>query len=148
MNIKIYSPLAEEYDLHRSPLEHIYGEYSNLHKHKILLTSNYRTHKDILKLPSKFFYRGKLESCGGIEKHPTCDPLVLLKSDSQEIYSTEYYSYYNTGEADRIIHFLKETLLPKWPDELWGNLEENAKNIAILTTDYAQVSLTVFTNQL
>ena len=146
MNPKIYSPLAEEYDLHRSPLEHIYGEYSELHKHKVLLTTNYRTHRDILKLPSKFFYHGKLKSCGAVEKHPTCGPLVLLKSDSQETYSADFYSYYNMDEADRIICFLKETLLPKWPDDLWGKLEENAQNIAILTTEYAQVSLAVLTN--
>ena len=149
MNQKIYSPLAKDYDLHRSPLEHIYGEYSEQHKHKILLTCNYRTHKDILKLPSKFFYRGKLKSCKAIEKHPSCGPLVLLKSDGQEVYSPEYFSYYNVNEADKIICFLKETLLPEWPDELWGKLEENTKksstNIAILTTEYAQVSLTVIT---
>ena len=143
MNIKVYSPLAKEYNLHKSPLEHIYEEYAELHKHKILLTCNYRTHKDILKLPSQFFYKGKLKSCKTVEKHPTCGPLVLLKSDSQEAYSTEYYSYYNVDEADKIIQFLKETILPKWPDELWGKLEDNDKNIAILTTEYAQVSLAI-----
>ena len=77
-----------------------------------------------------------------IEKHPNCGPLVLLKSDSQETYSVEFYSYYNMDEADKIICFLKEILLPQWPVELWGKVEENAKNIAILTTEYAQVSLT------
>ena len=145
MNPKVYSPLAEEYGLSRSPLEHIYEEYFELDKHKILLTCNYRTHKEILKLPSQFFYRGKLRSCTDvIEKHPALGPLVLLKSDSQETYSAEFSSYYNVGEADKIIHFLKEVLLPKWPDEIWGKLEENfAKNVAILTTEYAQVSLTV-----
>ena len=143
MNPKVYSPLAQEYDLHRSPLEHIYGEYSELDKHKILLTCNYRTHKDILLLPSQFFYRGKLKCCNVTENHPSCGPLVLLNSDSQETYSAEFYSYYNVGEADNIIHFLKETLLRKWPDKLWGKLEENDKNIAILTTEYAQVSLTL-----
>ena len=141
MNIKVYSPLAKEYNLHKSPLEHIYGEYAELHMHKILLTCNYRTHKDILKVPSKLFYKGKLKSCKTIEKHPTHGPLVLLKSDSQETYSAEFYSYYDVNEADEIICFLKEKLLPEWPVELWGKLEENAiKNIAILTTEYAQVS--------
>lgn len=142
MNPKVYSPLAEECDLHRSALEHIYNNYSELDDHKILLTYNYRTHKDILMLPSQFFYRSKLKSCNAIEKHPTCGPLVLLQCDSQETYSVEFYSYYNVGEADKIISFLKERLLPKWPDEIWGKLEENDKNIAILTTEYAQVSLT------
>ena len=146
MNPKVYSPLAQEYDLHKSPLEHIYNEYSDqeLDKHKILLTCNYRTHKDILMLPSQFFYQSKLKSCNGmIQKHPTCGPLMLLKCDGQETYSAEFYSYYNVDEADKIINFLKETLLPKWPEELWGKLEENDKNIAVLTTEYAQVSLTV-----
>ena len=145
MNPKVYSPLAQECDLHRSPLEHIYNKYSNseLDNRKILLTRNYRTHKDILILPSQFFYRSKLKSVSVIQKHPTCGPLVLLKSDSLETYSAEFNSYYNVGEADKIIQFLKKRLLPKWPDELWGKLEKNDKNIAILTTEYAQVSLTV-----
>ena len=143
MNSKIYSPLAETYDLHRSLLEQVYDEYPELHKHKILLTCNYRTHEDILRLPSKFFYRGKLKCCKMIEKHPSCGPLVLLRCDGPETYSTEFSSYFNVNEADKIICFVKETLLPMWPDELWGKFGENTKNIAILSTEYAQVSLTV-----
>ena len=120
----------------------IYYNINSFYFGIILLTHNYRTHEDILRLPSKFFYQDKLKCCSVIEKHPNCGPLVLLKSDSQETYSVEFYSYYNMDEADKIICFLKEILLPQWPVELWGKVEENAKNIAILTTEYAQVSLT------
>ena len=65
-----------------------------------MLTHNYRTHEDILRLPSKLFYEDKFKCCGMIEKHPNCGPLVLLKSDSQETYSAEFYSYYNMDEAN------------------------------------------------
>ena len=137
MDPEVYSPLAKEYNLHRSPLEQVYSEYSELQhsKHKVLLTYNYRTHSDILKLPSKFFYRDKLRSCEAIQKHPHYKPLMFLKSDGQESYSSEYKSYLNENEANKIISFLKE-LLPKWPLAEWGQL---SNSIGILTTEYAQV---------
>ena len=135
MDPEVYSPLAKEYDLHKSALEQIYGEYPEQNKHKVLLSCNYRTHEDILKLPSKFFYRDKLKSCNLIEKHPNYSPLMLLKSDGKEEYSSKFQSYLNKEEADNIIKFLKETLLPKWPT-LWGKLESA---VGILATEYAQV---------
>ena len=36
MDPEVYSPLAKEYNLHRSPLEHIYGEYTEQHKHNFV----------------------------------------------------------------------------------------------------------------
>ena len=142
MDPEIYSPLAKEYDLHRSILEHIYSEYSEMHKHKILLNCNYRTHEDILKLPSKFFYRDKLKSSNLIEKHSDYDPLVFLQSDGEENYLHNFQSYINEKEADNIVRFLKEMLLPKWPVTLWGEVEDNSNSIGIVTTEYAQVHMT------
>lgn len=141
MDPEVYSPLAKEYNLHRSPLEHIYGEYSEQHKHKILLNCNYRTHEDILKFPSKFFYRDKLKSSNLIEKHPDFSPLMFLQSDSEETYSHNFQSYINEKEADKIVRFLKEMLLPRWPTTLWGKLEDNPNGIGIVTTEYAQVHI-------
>ena len=140
MDPEVYSPLAKEYDLHRSPLEQIYSEYSELHKHKILLNHNYRTHGDILKLPSKIFYRDKLKSTNLIEKHPDYNPLMLLQSDDEEIYSSRFQSYFNEKEANKIVRFLKETLIPKWPATLWDKLEDNPRGIGIISTEYAQVA--------
>jgi len=138
MEPEVYSPLAKEYDLHRSPLEQVYSEYSKLHhsKHKVLLTCNYRTHGDILKLPSKFFYRDKLRSCDLIKKHPDYKPLVFLTSDGKEEYSSEFKSYFNVKEAEKIVNFLKE-VLPRWPVAEWGQHIPNA--IGIITNEYAQV---------
>ena len=141
MSPQVYSPLAKEYDLHRSPLEQVYAEYSHTQGsgNQILLTCNYRTHGNILKLPSQFFYRGKLRSSDTIEKHPTISPLVFLESncnnDDKENYLPEFESYLNTNEAENVVKFLKETLLPQWPDHLWGG----KPSIAVLTTEYAQV---------
>ena len=139
------SPLAKEYGLHRSPLEQIYSEYPGIHKNKILLTRNYRTHEDILKLPSKVFYRDKLKSCNVIEKHPDYSPLMLLKSDGKEDYSSKFQSYLNKEEAGKIVNFLKETLLPKWPATLWGKLEDKPSAVGILSTEYAQVQYSPYT---
>ena len=139
MNPKVYSPLVKEYDLHKSPLEQICNEYSELHEHKILLFHNYRTHKDILKLPSKFFYQDKLKSCNIIRKHPDFKSLKVIKSNHMEEYSSRFMSYLNVDEADNIIRFLKETLLPNWPNKEWGQLKDNSNSIGILTTEYAQV---------
>ena len=136
MDPEVYSPLAKEYDLHKSPLEQIYTEYSELHKNKILLTCNYRTHKDILRLPSKFFYRNKLKSANVAERHPDYGPLMLLKSDDKEKFLPNVQSYLNQEEADKIINYLKDILLPTWP---WGTLENNPNAIGILATEYAQV---------
>ena len=141
MNPEVYSPLAKEYNLHRSPLEKIYSEYSELHKHKILLTHNYRTNEDILKLLSKFFYRDKLRSCNMIEKHPGYKSFKVLKSNGKEEYLSRFMSYLNVKEADEIISFLKETLLPNWPVAEWGELKDNPNSIGILTTEYAQVKV-------
>ena len=140
MDPVVYSPLTKAYDLHRSPLEQVYSEYAELHhsKNKILLTCNYRTHGEILKLPSKFFYRDKLKSCDTIPKHPDYKPLKFLKSDGQEIYSPEFESYLNANEVDKIIRFLKDMLLPKWPVAEWGNF---FNSVGILTTEYAQVRM-------
>ena len=141
MDPVVYSPLAKEYGLHRSPLEQVYGEYSELRhsKHKVLLTCNYRTHGDILKLPSKFFYRDKLRPSDMVKKHPYFKPLMLLKLDDNdnEMYLQEFESYLNVKEADKIVTFLKEELIPNWPVTEWGRLKNN--NIGILTTEYAQV---------
>ena len=143
MDPVVYSPLAKEYNFHRSPLEQVYGEYSELRhsKHKVLLTCNYRTHHDILRLPSKFFYRNKLKSCDMVEKHPDFTPLMFLKLDNnendKEKYLPEFKSYLNAREADKIVSFLKEELIPKWPVKEWGQLKDNS--IGILTTEYAQV---------
>ena len=139
MDPKVYSPLAIEYDLHKSSLEQIYTEYSKLDKNKILLTHNYRTHEDILKLPSKFFYRNKLKSSNTAERHPNYDPLMLLKSNDKEIYLPSLQSYLNQEEADKIIKFLKEILLPTWPTTVWSTPEDNPNAIGILATEYAQV---------
>ena len=142
----MYSPLAKEYDLHKSPLEQIYGEYSELHhsKHKVLLTHNYRTHSDILKLPSKFFYRDKLRSCNTVNKHPDYKPLIFLKPDDndnyKETYPPEFTSYFNEKEGNKIVSFLK-TLLLNWPEAEWGRLKDNPNSIGIITTEYAQVLL-------
>ena len=139
----MHSPLAKEYDFHKSPLELVYSEYSELHhsKHKILLAHNYRTHSEILRLPSKFFYRDKLRSCDTIEKHPDYKALIFLKSDNKdnykETYSPEYLTYFNDKEGDNIVSFLKALLL-KWPAE-WDQLKDNPNSIGILTTEYAQV---------
>ena len=140
MDPVVHSPLAKEYNLHRSPLEQVYDEYSELYhsKHKMLLTCNYRTHGEILKLPSKFFYRDKLKSCDTIPKHPDYKPLMFLKSDGQEIYSPDFESYLNGNEAIEIIKFLKEMLLPKWPVAEWGKF---FNSVGILTTEYAQVAM-------
>ena len=137
----MYSPLAKKYGLHRSSIEHIYGEYTKQHysKHKVLLNCNYRTHDEILSLPSKFFYRDKLRSCGLIKKHPDYKPLMFMKSDDQESYCPEFKSYLNKEEADNIIRFLKEKLLPEWPVVEWGELKDNPNSIGILSTEYAQV---------
>ena len=137
----MYSPLAKEYDLHRSLLEQIYDEYSEQHhsKHKILLYYNYRTHSKILKLLSKFFYCDKLRSCVSIKQHPDYKPLMFLKSDDKESYCPEFKSYLNVTEADNVVRFLKEKLLPRWPVAEWGELKDNPNNIGILTTEYAQV---------
>ena len=140
----MYSPLTKEYDFHKSPLEQIYSEYSELHhsKHKILLAHNYRTHSDILRLPSRFFYRDKLRSCGTIEKHPDYKALILLKPDDKnnykETHSPEFTSYFNEKEGDKIVSFLKALLL-KWPEAEWGQLKDYPNSIGILTTEYAQV---------
>ena len=143
MDPEVYSPLAKEYGLHRSPLEQVYNEYSELHhsKHKVLLTCNYRTHNEILKLPSKFFYRDKLRSCNLIEKYPNYKPLMFLKLDGndKEVYLSEFKSYLNVKEADNIVSFLKEKILPRWPVAEWGQLKDNPNSIGILTTEYAQV---------
>ena len=139
MNPKVYSPLVKEYDLHKSALEQIYGEYSEQNKHKIILFHNYRTHEDILKLPSKFFYQDKLKSCNVIRKNPDYKSLKVLKSNHEEKYSSRFMSYLNVEEADEIISFLKETLLPNWPIKEWGQLKDNSNCIGILTTEYAQV---------
>ena len=147
MDPEVYSPLANEYQLHKSPLEQVYGEYSELHhgKHKILLTKNYRTHSEILKLPSKFFYRDKLRSCDAVKKHPNYKPLILLKPDDkddyQETYSPDFTSYFNEKEGNKIVSFLK-ALLVNWPEAEWGRPNDNLKSIGILTTEYAQVLLT------
>jgi len=143
MNPEMYSPLTKGYNLDKSPLQHIYGKYSELPhgKHKILLTCNYRTHGEILKLPSKFFYRNKLKSCNNINKHihPDYKPLMLLKSDdNKESYSPEFNSYFNQKEADEIMRFLKE-LLSKWPEAEWGLIKNDHHDIGVLTTEYAQV---------
>ena len=145
MEPEVYSPLAKEYNLHRSPLEQIYSEYSELQhtKHKILLTCNYRTHSDILKLSSKFFYQDKLRCCDTVKRHPNYKPLMFLKSDDQESYSPEFSSYLNVKEADEIICFLSELLLPKWPVAEWGQIKDNPNSIGILTTEYAQVCMYV-----
>ena len=103
-----------------------------------MLTCNYCTHADILKLPSKFFYRRKLRSCDTIEKHSTISPLVFLESNDQENYSPDYGSYLNINEAEQVVTFLKETLLLKWPTDLWGSY---LSSIAILSTEYAQVCI-------
>ena len=140
MEPEMYSPIIKEYNLHRSSLEQVYNEYSQLlHKHKNLLTRNYRTHEEILKLPSKFFYRDKVKSSNLIAKHPDFNPLMLLQSDGQEMYLPRFQSYFNEKEIDKIVMFLKEALLPKWPATLWGNLEDNPNGIGIITTEYAQV---------
>ena len=132
--------MAKEYDLHKSSIELIYAEYSHTQDsgNKILLNHNYRTHKDILKLPSKLFYRGKLKSCDTVAKHPTISPLVFLKSNGEENYSPDYGSYLNIDEAELVVTFLRETLLPKWPADLWGTIIFPS-SIAVLTTEYAQV---------
>ena len=133
--------MAKEYNLHRSALEHIYGEYSEQHhsKHKVLLNCNYRTHEKILKLPAKFFYRDELITCSTIKSHPVYQPLMFLKSDGKEHYCPEFNSYLNVKEADDIISFLKEKLLPNWPEAECGQLKDNSNGIGILTTEYAQV---------
>ena len=134
--------MAKEYHLHKSPLEQVYAEYSHTPDggNQILLTSNYRTHGDILKLPSKLFYRGKIKSCGTIERHPTINPLVFLTSNDEENYSSDYGSYSNIDEAEQVITFLKEILLPQWPTDLWGTITFPS-SVAILTTEYAQVCI-------
>ena len=141
MNPEVYSPLAKQHGLCKSVLEHIYGEYSELShsKHKVLLAHNYRTHSDILRLLSKFFYRDKLRSCNVIKRHPDYKPLALLKSNGKEIYSPEFDSYFNEEEGEKIISFLKEAFLSKWPVTEWGQLNDNPNSIGILTTEYAQV---------
>ena len=73
-----------------------------------------------------------------IQKHPDYKPLMFLKSDDQENNLPEHESYLNVNEAENIIRFLKEKLLPKWPVAEWGQL---SNSIGILTTEYAQVCM-------
>ena len=145
MEPELYSPLVMDYNLHKSPLEHIYGEYTEQDhsKYKVLLTYSYYTHGDILKLPSKLFYQDKLRSCDAITKHPDYKPLMFLKSDGQERDCPEFNSYLNETEADKIVSFLKEDLLPRWPVVEWGELKDNPNSVGILTTENAQVTNTL-----
>ena len=64
---------------------------------------------------------------------------MFLKSDDKENYYPEFHSYLNMKEADNIVSFLKEKLLPNWPVAEWGELKDNPNSIGILTTEYAQV---------
>ena len=145
MEPEVYSPLVMAYNLHRSPLEHIYGEYTEQDnsRHKVLLTCSYHTHGDILRLPSKFFYQDKLRSCGAITKHPDYKPLMFLKSNGQERYCSEFKSYLNDTEADKIVSFLRKKLLPRWPVVEWGQFKDNPNSVGILTTENAQVTNTL-----
>ena len=65
---------------------------------------------------------------------------MLWKSDNKESYSDEFKSYLNETEADNIVSFLKEELLPRWPVAKWGELKDNPNSIGILTTENAQVA--------
>lgn len=133
---------AQKYGLNVSLLQRLletfqqYGDVT-LSMQCVKLLTNYRSHKDVLSLPSLLFYNSTLQTvipdyCA----HPDAPyPLLFVCSSlDNTIKRVEYDT--NEYEATAILDQMMKFLLP-WPTQQWG--QKNLSSICLITPTRHQV---------
>ena len=127
---------TRENGLKYSLLERLQGLYT-MHgglalEHMISLNTNYRCHKDLVEIPNKLFYDGKIKSHPkDAQPHPLAPfPLIFVCSSLTTNVKAEL-------EAQLLLEQIEKFVLSNWPD-CWN--KKNRKDICLTTASQYQVS--------
>ena len=142
---------AQKNDLAMSLLERLHKLYGKLGKvardHCATLVTNYRCHRDILKLAEKLFYDLALE-CEVPDSvvHPDAPYPLLFYCSSIDDKVQSVDSTVNRQEAEITLKLVAE-FAKRWPNASWGRLD--LSQICIMSPTRSQVCelLFIFTAQ-
>ena len=70
--------------------------------HVVMLTENYRCHKDILDFPSECFYGKELVARGDQSTHSWIPPLSFYTTQGRDKQREGSISYYNRAEVEEV----------------------------------------------
>ena len=101
--------------------------------HVVMLTENYRCHKDILDFPSECFYGKELVARGDQSTHSWIPPLSFYTTQGRDKQREGSISYYNRAEVEEVAKRVED--LVKCSPIHWR------KNIGVVTPYYDQVCL-------
>ena len=146
MSPKVHSKEGLRQRLHWSLIERLHHHYrmharlvASLAPLNVLLRSNYRSKKEILRFISAVHYGGPDELRAESEQ-PTCDnivPLTLYTAQGREVLDADKTSFYNQAEVDEVTARVEE-LYNNWPPE-WGAREPEM--IGVITPYFEQVTI-------
>lgn len=130
---------AREYGLKFSLLERLQDLYQqcggNALEHMVSLNTNYRCHKEIVKIPSELFYESKIKiRPQSASAHPQAKyPLVFVCSALTMGVDNKCEA---NVEANVLLRQLENFVVLNWPDS-WG--EKDLSKICLVTASRTQV---------
>ncbi|XP_015917360.2 probable helicase with zinc finger domain isoform X2 [Parasteatoda tepidariorum] len=132
---EVYSPFAQERNLHMSLLERLYDLYPEQFPCKVLLCENYRSHEAIVQYTSELFYNNHLQASGQQPRHEKFYPLTFFTARGEDVQDCNSTAFHNNAEVYELIERVSE-LKNNWPAE-WGIQDESS--IGVVTPYYDQV---------
>ena len=104
----------------------------NALQHMVSLNTNYRCHKDIVRISKELFYESKINSCPrNASAHPQAEfPLLFLCSSTTLSENCKL-------EAQLLLQQIKKFAVSNWPKQKWGNWDP--AEICLVTATRTQV---------
>ena len=125
----VKSPQAKMLGLHRSMIQrfienvHLYKKDSNGNyneKFVVLLTKNYRSHPELIKVSNELFYDNKLEACASyLMRNELCNlnflpqpgfPMIFHSTYGEHVRPLGSTSLYNLAEVNVALEYVKKLL--------------------------------------
>ncbi|UYV83673.1 HELZ [Cordylochernes scorpioides] len=131
---EVYSPFAQQRNLHMSLLERLHDLYPTGHPCKILLSQNYRSHRAIINYTSELFYENNLLASDDQPRHSQFYPLSFFTAQGEDLQDINSTAYHNDAEVYEVVDRVRE-LKESWP-AAWGKSDGN---ISVVTPYYDQV---------
>ncbi|XP_057318482.1 uncharacterized protein LOC130663330 isoform X2 [Microplitis mediator] len=135
--ISIASNEVKEFNHHKSLFSRLHEKFElNKNNPIITLDNQYRTAKEIIDWPNKFFYNNKLHTNVSIPQKWPFQEYGVFGHDSEETLKFSCNSYINRGEANFVSNLIYTMIIRSGLDEL-----DNKIRIGVVTPYYHQKEL-------
>ncbi len=115
-------------------LQVLYKKHGGLAlQHMVSLNTNYRCHKDLVKIPNELFYESNIKSCSPHDAFPhpkAAFPLIFVCSSLTAEVDCQL-------EAKILLEQVQYFAMSHWPSSIWG--KQDLQTIGLATASQTQV---------